>query len=108
MPKTLDPETGEVLSLAPTEEGVWLVGPLLGVKQPAPYDIDGRQGVSKRKIGISIYGQEYSVVAGDLAEFEEAIAGARKGDIVAVRAYPLQGRFGLRWSLSPSAGGGWD
>lgn len=103
MAKMVDPETGETLG-----EGVWLVGEFLGVKHPAPYDIDGRKGTSKPKLGVSVHGTEYSVVASDGVELNEALGTSKRGEQIAVRAYPVAGRFGLRWSLSPSAGGSWE
>lgn len=107
MAKLVDSDTGEVM-----DEGVWLVGEFLGVKHPAPYEIrdgrDVRSGVSKPKLGVSVYGTEYSVVASDGVELQEAIGTATKGGRIAVKAYPISGRFGLRWSLSPSAGGTWE
>lgn len=103
MAKLADSETGEVL-----DSGVWLVGDFLGRKAPAPYEIEGRKGMSRPKIGLRIYGAEYVVQGVDLYEVDAALNGAEKGDRISVKVYPVTGRYGLRWALSPSAAGGWD
>jgi hypothetical protein len=107
MARKVDEATGEIVDDG-VEEGIFLVGKYLGVKHPAPYTIENRSGVSKPKLGILVYGAEYSVVAADSVELDEVTRGRRPGEVISVQAYPISGRYGLRWSLSPSAGGGWE
>ena len=97
-----EPTTGE--GSARLEPGIYLVGGFLGIKRPEPYDIDGKKGNSRPKIGLDVDGVEYAVVVAEERDLYVAQRDWQKGDVVSLRVYPKAGRFGLSWSTSPTVG----
>jgi hypothetical protein len=86
-----------------TQQGIYLVGGLLGREEGRTWDPEpGRTVRIRPKIGLMVDGEEIAVDCKDEAQMAEAVGSAIKGDVVTLRVEvrpPYNGKGDVRFFL---------